>query len=249
MSELTRIMALSPETLGLGARKHCEIATQSAEAVAECFRRDAWTCHVCGVRLPNYMEVDHPVGHRECPSNDMKTICQFCHNLKHPLWAATQGRLRMFWAPGLTQCRISRIAWQVLLASKDRNGKVGEGEIAEAARHVVNDTRRRERVLENVVGTANPGALIDALHTTKRLVRKDVYQETLKRACRIVRFWPVAADRIDREVELPSAAFSSWSAGRFVDLSPELVSWYRQHLASPDQLQEVFARYDSGSIS
>ena len=74
--------------LGMGARAHSELASNNPKAISECLARDDWTCCICRTRIPGFMEVDHVQSHGPCQADQLRTICQFCHNLRHPLWAA-----------------------------------------------------------------------------------------------------------------------------------------------------------------
>lgn len=103
-----------PRLLNLGARDHALInATMTAE-IAIALKSGDWTCHVCGVRLEGLMEIDHLKGHRRSAAAELAPICQFCHDLRHPMWAMARKRAFPVYAPDLAQRDLSRMAWSLL---------------------------------------------------------------------------------------------------------------------------------------
>jgi hypothetical protein len=108
-------------SLTLGARDHALINGTMIGEIVTCFRLRDWTCHICGVRLPGLMEVDHLKGHQRCSPDAIAPICQFCHDLRHPVWAVSRKRLFPVLAPGLDQRSLSRFSWS-LLAEMTRPG-------------------------------------------------------------------------------------------------------------------------------
>lgn len=236
------------ETSVLGARFHAVVAGASRKAVAACLIRDSWTCHRCGIRLPGFMEVDHLTGHAPCGEGQMRTICQFCHNLRHAVWAANRGRLRIIRAPALDQIAVTRIAWFVLLASGGTDGSPPDHDLAAAAHVIASDAKRRECVLGDILGTAHAGGLFEALLALKRLAGEDAYVETVDRLDGYVRFWPTASNRSDDKPERACAAFSRWRDGDFHDISGKLVSEYWRSEASVELLREICGNHDPMEI-
>ena len=241
---LNEIMQTPPEMSVLGARTHAALAAASRQAVAACLVRDSWTCHRCGIRLPGFMEVDHLTDHAPCGEGQMRTICQFCHNLRHAVWAASRGRLRIIRAPALDQVTVTRIAWFVLLASGGTDGSPPDHDLAAAAQIVASDAKRRERVLGDILGTAHAAGLFEALLALKRLAGEDVYVRTVDRLDRYVRFWPTASHRSDDKTERTCAVFSQWRDGDFHDISNELVSEYWRSEASVELLRKICGNHE-----
>ena len=236
------------ETSVLGARFHAVLAGGSRHAVAACLVRDNWTCHLCGIRLPGYMEIDHLAVHAPCSEVQMRTVCQFCHNLRHAFWAASRGRLRIIRAPALDQTAVTRIAWFTLLASTGIDGQPPDHDLAAAAHVIVGDAKRRECVLGDILGTAHAAGLFEALIALKRLAGEDAYLQTVDRFNGFVRFWPTAANRIVEEPVKACAAFSQWRDGDFHDIAAELVSDYWRCEASAEHLREICSRHDTVSF-
>ena len=245
---LNEIMRTPLETSVLGARFHAVLAGGSRQAVAACLLRDSWTCHRCGIRLPGFMEVDHLSDHAPCSAGHLRTICQFCHNLRHAFWAAGRGRLRIIRAPALDQSAVTRIAWFVLLASEGTDGQPPDHDLAAAAHLIVNDAKRRERVLGDVLGTAHAAGLFEALFALKRLAGADAYWQSVDRLDSYVRFWPAAANRSGEKPGRACAAFSQWRDGDFHDMSAELVSAYWRSEASVEHLREICSRHDPAAF-
>lgn len=208
----------------MGARRHAVLAAQMADAVDACCERDDWTCHICGIRLRHFMEVDHLAGHQPCGVDDIRTICQFCHQLRHLVWAAQRGRLRLIWAPKSSQILLNIMAWQVLLASPTTTGQLIDEELTEAAKSVVKAAHRRERILADIIGGTHPVGFIEALRSLKRLKGEKAYIKTVKRLDQYVRFWPVATDRV-LNISLPRTAdLSHWREGDFHAIPSELLA-------------------------
>lgn len=110
----SNVLDANPRYLTLGARDHALINAPMGAEIAKSFKDRDWTCHVCGVRLEGLMEVDHIKGHKSSPSSDIAPICQFCHDLKHPVWAMARKRAFPVYAPGIDQTDLTRFAWTLL---------------------------------------------------------------------------------------------------------------------------------------
>jgi len=217
-----------PEVLALGGRSHAMLATASMDAVAACLQRDRWCCRECGTMLPGYMEVTHLGEHEPCSAEGMKAVCQFCHNLLHPVWAALRGRLRVVFAPGLSSETINRLAWQTLLASPGADGEPACPEHEQAALQLVRDIDGREATAAVLLGSADPQCVAEAIFSARHLAGEDFVREKVDRLDRYFKLWPVAAERVARSIDRPSAAVSCWHDGRFVDVSADLITAWRR---------------------
>lgn len=239
---LAELIRCPPEILALGAREHAILATLCGEAVSARFEEDDWTCHVCRTRIRGYMEIDHIDSHKPCGSDGIRTICQFCHSLRHPVWAALRGRLRLIWAPDLDQVALTRLAWQVLFACVAEPPEAGGAELAAASLHVASDVSRRERVLGHILGSAHPEAFFEALFAARSLMPAKAFHPAVSRLDRFVRFWPTAAGW-RHEHSIPAAsAFGCWKEGRFIDVSSAAAGQYWQHEVAADQLCDLWGQ-------
>ena len=239
------LLEMPADIAALGARMHAVLIRNRGRELQECFRRDDWTCHSCGFRFRGFMEVDHTMSHDPRQPGGLRTICQFCHNLRHPVWSALRGRLRMIWAPSLSQEALNRMAWLALLASGDRAGKYVDHELADAANEIVAATRRRESIVTSLLGTSHPGGLFEAVFSVGPLCRSSDRMIALKLIGRFVRFWPVAADRIQSQVADPSASFSFWDGCRFTDIAELAVSEYWKRERTVDELRRLCAAHQA----
>lgn len=104
----------NPRHLTLSARDHALINAGMGPEIAKAFKERNWTCHVCGVRIDGLMEVDHLKGHRISTCAEIAPICQFCHDLKHPMWAMARKRAFPVYAPDIDQTALTRLAWTLL---------------------------------------------------------------------------------------------------------------------------------------
>jgi len=103
-----------PRLLNLGARDHALLNATMTTEIAAALKAGDWICHVCGVRLEGMMEIDHLKGHRRSAATELAPICQFCHDLKHPMWAMARKRAFPVYAPDLAQKDLSRMSWSLL---------------------------------------------------------------------------------------------------------------------------------------
>lgn len=113
--------ASSPKRLTFGARGHAVLAGGLRVQIAKAMRDADWTCHLCGICLPEMMEFDG--GHGGEP---VRPICQFCHNMDHPIWAAGRGRMVPVWAPDMDCAEISRLSWVLLALGQIFPDRFGE---------------------------------------------------------------------------------------------------------------------------
>ena len=230
-----------PDVLALGARSHSIIAGACFESVAARLAQDDWICCACSTRIPECMEVDHAEEHEACGPERLRTICQFCHQLRHPIWAALRGRIRLFWGPGFCQADINRLAWQVFFASPDGKGAIADEALADAAARTVDDVDRRERVLEQIVGSSHPEAFFEALFTSRDLLSESDFLSVSALLDSFIRFWPTAADRASALRASDGSGLKCWRKGRFADVSAEAISSYWSEEANADRLRELRA--------
>ena len=216
----------SPRLLAVGARAHAMIATAASDATVECLKRDDWTCHRCGIRLPGFMEIDHVESHDDSNPENLKAICQFCHNLRHPVWAALRGRLKIIWAPGLKQASIHRLAWHVLLASGFAGDEFTRAGLERAALSIADGIGRRECAASQILGSSHPEAFFEALLAAKSMLCETRFAELAMLLDASLRFWPAAVDRISEGCDRPSASVSCWREGGFADVAEDLQKRY-----------------------
>lgn len=115
----------------MGMRPHAIMAGIAGPAAAQAIVDGNHTCHLCGVHLPNGMEIDNLDGdHSNFSVDNLKPICPVCHYSRHPTWAAQHNRLRLIWMPQARQIDINRLYWAVQLLSDDaaaEDGFMGRG--------------------------------------------------------------------------------------------------------------------------
>ena len=243
---LAAMMQEPIERLTIGARTHAMLAWHCGEAFARRLEADDWTCHRCGFRLPDFMEIDHPDRHDTDVTDGLRTICQFCHNLRHPIWAALRGRLRLIWAPAMPQSELNRMAWLVMMSSEDHRGQVADDELQEASAAIIEAVGRRESMMSSIVGSANPGGLIDAIFTVRSLAERERYLRALHRVDEVARFWPIAACRSTTDLERPSMSLSRWDGNCFVDMAGLAIAEFWKRERSVDQLRAICRRHLAG---
>lgn len=220
--------------LAMGARAHAVLAGQSADAIARAFERDDWTCQRCGTRVPQYVEVAHMDGHRaDCSSQDLLTVCQFCHALDHPVWAASRGRLRLIACPDVPQMVLQRLAWSVYLfaaedADAEEQGRAVYGleRFEQQTEALLAAVDARERLLTELLGGVRAESFFESLFTARDLLTAPQFERLLTDLDRIVRFWPSAASEPEGAEQAPGAQVSRWRESGFEPVGPRLRAAY-----------------------
>lgn len=193
-----------PRILTLGARDHALIASACGAAVAAAFERDDWTCKSCGIRLPGCMEIHHRHAHKPASSGDLETICQPCHDLHHPVWAATRGRLVLVRAPHLSQPDLTRAAWGILFARTAVEG---------LDLSVIDDAIKaaRDAAIE-VTGSDSAEAVLDALLSAKGTFGRSGIEKAAACLDDQIRVLPSFA--------VPQGVYRTWTGAAFEDVDP-----------------------------
>ncbi len=218
---LSTMIQSSLVTMNLRAIDHGSLLTRDAQTCQKVFQRDRDCCHVCGYQIPGHMEIDHLKGHKPCDASDLATICQFCHNLKHPIWAGARKRIIPVYAPDLTQEDLHRLAWTVLAW---RNG--GEGVPDEIAA-VPEQMMQRKNDISEILGCEDAESLFEAVMGLPDLIGKKAAREALMRIDQVLRFWP--AELLPDYEDLPKAArLSVWDIGGFRVVADEAARAIRE---------------------
>lgn len=203
---LSSTLKIPPNVLALNARSHGRILATQRKQVEACFAKSDWTCHVCGIRVPEMMEIDHLDGHRPGANAKLATICQFCHNLKHPLWAAARGRLVPLFAPDLSQSDLHRLAWTLVLL-RDAEGDFPDADAIIAA------VEKRTVSFAETFGTRAVSAFLESAINLPTMIG-EMAAPVLLKIDQSVRFWP--ADLTADADDLPPAArLSAWDLTGF----------------------------------
>jgi hypothetical protein len=222
---LSDMIKSSMVTLNLRAIDHGSLLTREAKKCQEVFNREKDRCHVCGFRIPGYMEIDHLKGHRPCPASDMSCICQFCHNIKHPIWSAARKRIVPVYAPEFTQEDLHRLAWTVL-AWRD-----GEGDLPVSIADIPALMASRHEKIKDILGCMDAESLFEAALGLPRLLGDNVAAETLMKIDQFLRFWP--SELMPDHESLPKGArLSNWTIGGFRVVADDVAAAIRQTYAT-----------------
>ena len=225
----------APLQLTFNALGHSVLAGRHTAAIASALA--SWRCHVCGTRLPGLLEFDGHGADGEC-----RPICQFCHNLDHPMWAATTGRLTLVLAPDVPQAELTGLCWTILalgqlcpdgfrdyLAPDDdpprdvpvawRKSLNRAAPGADALREAL-ENRRAEFVAR--FGAMSAEAFLEGIITHRRRIADDVRRELAA-----VRFVPSVVIEGYERIDVPGR-LSVWTGSGFEDRSREIGSaWLR----------------------
>lgn len=193
--------------LTLGARGHAKLVSHQVQDIKKVFRRDNWSCHVCGIRIPEFMEIDHTKGH-SVQSGGLKTICQFCHNTDHLLWAAARQRVTVIHAPEFNQSQLNRIAWSIFaLRGKQTREDVDPNDILESV-------EARERTVRDTLEIRSLEGFCESIIAYGRRYGRDAARDIAMTLDQTVRFWPSELSR-DMSHVPTSGRLSLWSRGGF----------------------------------
>lgn len=204
---LSTLASAPVSLLSLGIRQHGMLLTGLTKEAHACLQAADWTCHICGVRVPEMMEIDHTAGHARAAVKGFKSICQFCHNLKHPLWAGARGRIVPIIAPGIGQIDLHRLAWTVLA---QRGAKTPAVDVT----GVLGDIELRKELFTKTYGGERVDAFLEAVLDLPRAIGADRASKVVMAVDEQVRFWPaeVLKDLADLT---PASRLSTWREGGF----------------------------------
>ena len=211
---LSQIVKTPLPILTLGSRAHAMLLSESARACSEVFARDKETCHVCGTAVPGFMEVDHVKGHKPSEARDLRCICPFCHDLRHPLWAAAHRRFVPIHAPDLTQVDVTRLAWTLI-------GLRGNEPAAQQAGQILEDVKKRRNTIKDLLACTEAEPLFEAAFTAFQMLGEKKAAEILLGIDQYLRFFP--SEVLRRDGEPVSAGLSSWRLGGFTRLEAGVV--------------------------
>lgn len=210
---LTTLSPGAMRRLTLGIRDHASLLSGDPDLCRKVLERDRHVCHVCGTRTREGMEIDHVAGHVPCRADKLKAICQFCHNLRHPLWAAARGRILPVFAPDVSQIDLHRLSW-AMVAWRSRDAFSAS---CEAVRKSLQ--QRHERFAE-IVGCTSAEALFEGILTDVRLLGEERSAPAILEMDRFTRFIPLEVMVPAGELAGPgphqrSARLSTWTIGGF----------------------------------
>ena len=194
------------------------------DRVRQALHRHDWTCNVCGVRLPGLMEIDHLDGHGPGPDGRIVPICQFCHDLKHPLWAAAEHRLAPVALKEMDQRTLTRLCWIMLSRSlHEEQGK-------ERLQPVIHVLAQRRVQAESALRTTHMTEAFEGLFTVLDFVGTESANGTAGRLDDCVRLMPPAV--------LDSSTLCAWTGA---DVVPASRSVLREATQQPLPLGEADA--------
>lgn len=234
IGSLEQLLQIDPEEATFGSRYHAQLNSGSIAGIKECLRREKWTCQTCNVRIPEFMEVDHKIHKPVCEAHELTTICQFCHNLKHPIWASLRGRIRLVWLPKIPQIMVTRMAWSVFFSSYHTHIP----NYFQSVERIIERVDRREAILADHLGSSDAEGFFESLHTVRRFMDTQSFWQKIRELDGFVRFWPTAANASSLKMERPSTSLSYWSTGKFVDMSQQSNDYFWGKVGDPEEYLE-----------
>ena len=148
----------SRKLLSLGACHHHALNAAMPDRVRDALRRAKWTCHVCGAYLPGFLEIEHFDWHKPGTYGPIAPICQFCHDLEHPLWAVARDRMvPVIMPPEISQRTLTRLCWLIISCG------LHWPDTARQMQDIVRKLRCRERVDYGVIDTRGIADLFESV--------------------------------------------------------------------------------------
>lgn len=194
-------------TLTLSAQAHNKLNATMIDEIVSAMQAHDWTCNVCGVRLPQMMEVDHLKGHNPSAKDALAPICQFCHDRKHMLWAASRKRLSLIHAPDLTYEEISQISW-ALMSNKGQQGfDIDEKKLQR-------DLASRQEDAFDAIGHNNLEAIFEAAYSLLDAKGEEVALERMQAMDAHIKLAPAA-------LFMENPVIDGWSPGGFRTVSAD----------------------------
>ena len=201
------------------------------DRVRQALHRHDWTCNVCGVRLPGLMEIDHLDGHGPGPDGRIVPICQFCHDLKHPLWAAAEHRLAPVALQEMDQRTLTRLCWIMLSRSlHEEQGK-------ERLQPVIHVLAQRRIQAESALRMTHMTEAFEGLFTVLDFVGTESANGTAGRLDDCVRLMPPAV--------LDSSTLCAWTGADVVPASRSVLREATQQPLPPDEADALLAEAKS----
>jgi len=196
----------------IGLRAHRKLVTpQTAPVYAQILQKSAYTCQMCGIMVPGFMEIHHKNGnHHDQSVENLACICHFCHKIQHPVASGQRAQIEPIWAPEASQNEIIRMAWAQMavsyLAANERAGQIG---LEEAMDEIDDHIANRRNLAATILATGRTDVLMMTLY------RLQASGSVMKLDMSGFRFWPVlqieAVDinNHDKIVDLKSEAMEA----------------------------------------
>ena len=208
----------------IGAHQHAQFNAAMPNRIRGVLRRRKWTCNVCGVRLPGLMEIDHLDKHGPETRGEIAPICQFCHDLRHPLWAAARQRLVPMALPEMDQRTFTRLCWIMISRS------LRDAQSVQRLRLITDVLARRQIQAERMLGTARMIRVFEALLATADLQGAEHAGMIARRLDACVRLMPAAV--------IDLSALCAWTGTGFEPVSRSVL---REATRQPLPLSEAAA--------
>lgn len=199
--------------LKMGQRQHEVILAAHGKQLLSIMQKYDWTCHKCGIKIPEFMEIDHVAGHGNPDPQHLRPICTFCHAQDHIVWAAARKKVIPIMGPDLTNEQISRLAW-AMMTLKSSN----EDEARQALGNIRKALSKRHHDFISLYGADDADSLIESIYLflapkAGEEAQNDKKRHVVNRLLSDLRFFPhaVMAD----EIEEKSEGITRWGLGGF----------------------------------
>ena len=199
--------------------------------VRQALHRHDWTCNVCGARLPGLMEIDRLDGRGPGSDGQLAPICQFCQDLKHPLWAAAHNRLVPVALPEMNQRKFTQLCWIMLsCAPHEERG-------AQRLRPVIDTLARRLIQAKRTLGATHMTQAFEALFIVLDLVGTETASSIARRLDACVRLMPAAI--------LDPSTLCAWTGEDVVSVSRAVLHKATQQPLPPGEGDALLAEAKS----
>lgn len=239
MSFLDRPIAV----LKMGMRQHEVVLAPLNKSLLSIMQKYDWTCHRCGVRIPNFMQLDHTKGHGNPDPAALRPICVFCHDQDHIIWAAARARVIPIIAPDMTNEQISRLTWTVIGLRAQRDDENDGEEINAAIQNLMSAFKKRSYMFNQVYGSTDADSAIEAIYRFRTDNSKDdesiIAQKTqvAEKFFSDMRFIPQLL--VEEKPADISMGISVWGIGGFLPPAQEVQEAIKLYAKPADVLSAV----------
>ena len=122
-------------------------------------KRDRFVCQGCGWRSERWQEIHHKDNnHNNFDPMNLETLCPLCHQIFHLPTAASTGGGSLIWLPEMSQAQLNLLCIGVFVALHQ-----GPSRVQAAARALFHQLESRKALMEEQLGSCNPGLLAQVL--------------------------------------------------------------------------------------
>jgi intracellular multiplication protein IcmJ len=120
--------------------------------------RDKYSCQCCGFRSEKYQKIHAKNGNQnDHASDNLMTLCVFCHQCFHLDAVATMKSGVLIWLPEVSQAVLNNVARALYVA------RISQGDVATQAKKIIDSLMARREEAKARLGTDDPAVMASIL--------------------------------------------------------------------------------------